>query len=131
MADLTELQATLPTKIVGAGPSTGVETNFVNASSNGDQFSRDVINTAGQNRAQSVTTTAAEALGAASILINRKFISILPTNGTVYWGFTIGVTTTTGTPIFKNQLVTIATTDNVHIYLIAAATTDCRISEGS
>lgn len=93
---------------------------------------RDVINTAGQNRAQSVSTTAAEALGAATILANRKFISITPTNGTVYWGFTNGVTTASGTPIFKNTPAVFSFTDNVHIYLICASgTVDCRIAEGS
>ena len=38
----------------------------------GDLRSVDIVNTAGQYRAQSVTTTAAEALGAATILANRK-----------------------------------------------------------
>lgn len=37
MADLSELNASLPTKIVGAA-STGGETNFVNADSNGSIF---------------------------------------------------------------------------------------------
>lgn len=100
-------------------------------SNNGQLQVRDVINTAGQNRAQSITTSAAEALGAATILTNRKFVSMTPTNGTIYWGFTSGVTTSTGTPIFKNQTITIAVTDNVHIFVISAGTVDCRIAEGS
>lgn len=98
---------------------------------NREQLVADIINTSGQNRAQSVTTSAAEALGAASILANRKFISLTPTNGTIYWGFVVGVTTSTGSPIFKNQCVTIAASANVHIYVIAGATTDVRIAEGS
>src|SRR5271165_5272038 len=52
----------------------------------------DIVTTGGQNRAQSVTTTAAEALGGATRLANRKYVSICPTNGTVYWGYTSGVT---------------------------------------
>lgn len=92
---------------------------------------RDTITVSGQYRAQSVTTSAAEALGAGTILANRKLLSITPTNGTVYWGFSNAVTTTTGTPIFKNQTFTIATTDNVHVYLISAGTVDCRIAEAS
>lgn len=91
----------------------------------------DSINTSGQFRAQSVTTSAAEALGAATILRDRKFISLCPTNGTIYWGFANTVTTSNGTPIFKNQTVTIAATDNVHIYVIAGSTVDVRIAEGS
>lgn len=103
-----------------------------NINSNNNQLQvRDVINTAGQNRAQSVTTTAAEALGGATILANRKFLSMTPTAGTIYWGFTSGVTVATGTPIFKNQTMTLAVTDNVHIFVIAASTIDSRMAEGS
>lgn len=97
----------------------------------GDLRSADIVNTAGQYRAQSVTTTAAEALGAATILANRKSLTITPTNGTVYWGFSNAVTTTTGTPIFKNQCMSFAVGANVHVYVIAGATTDCRMTEGS
>lgn len=104
--------------------------NVINSNNNQLQ-TRDVINTAGQNRAQSITTSSAEALGGTTILVNRKFISLTPTNGTIYWGFTSGITTSSGTPIFKNQSVTIGVTDNVHVYVIAAQTTDCRIAEGS
>jgi hypothetical protein len=112
------------------GPTSDSSGNPV-ASVNSQLQARDVINTAGQYRAQSVTTSAAEALGAASILVNRKFISLTPTNGTIYWGFSNAVTTSSGTPIFKNQTYTIAATDNVHVYVIAGSTVDCRISEGS
>jgi len=76
MADLTGLQASQSVKIAGAD-SSGVEDNYTNASVNGDLFARDVINTSGQNRAQSVTTTAAEALGAAAILTTRKLLLLL------------------------------------------------------
>lgn len=98
---------------------------------NGQILSQDTLFTGGQNRAQSVTTTAAEALGAATILANRKVLTLTPTNGTIYWGFTSGVTTTTGLPIFTNQSFSIAATDAVHIYVVAAATTDVRIAEGA
>lgn len=101
------------------------------ASNQSSLFTKDVANTSGQNRAQSVTTSAAEALGAGTILANRKFIIITPTNGTIYWGFTSGVTTSNGQPIFTNQSVTISVTDNVHIFVIAGSTIDARISEGS
>lgn len=97
----------------------------------GEQYTKDIINVGGQGRAQSVTTTAAEALGGATILAKRKFIQIRPTNGIIYWGFTTGVTTATGMPIYTNEPVTFAFTDAVHIYLIAAQTTDVRIVEGA
>jgi hypothetical protein len=92
---------------------------------------RDVLNVSSQYRAQSVTTTAAEALGAATILVNRKMISITPTNGTIYWGTTSAVTTTTGSPLFPNNTLFLSCTDNSPIWVIAAATTDVRIAEFS
>lgn len=104
--------------------------NTINAD-NGQILSQDTIGTSGQYRAQSVTTSAAEALGAATILTNRKFISITPTNGTVFWGFNSSVTVSSGTPIFKNQTFTLSATDAVHIFVIAGSTIDCRIAEGS
>jgi hypothetical protein len=107
------------------------QTDSLSLTIDGDLRTADIINTAGQYRAQSVTTTAAEALGAATILANRKSLTITPTNGTIYWGFSNAVTTTTGTPIFKNQTVSFAIGANVHVWLIAAATTDSRITEGS
>lgn len=91
----------------------------------------DYINVTGQYRAQSVTTSAAEALGSASILTNRKMLSITPTNGIVYWGYSNAVTISSGVPIFKNQTVTFAVGPSIHIYLIAGSTIDCRITEGS
>lgn len=106
-------------------------TNDSNLTTNHDLLVADLVNTAGQFRAQSVTTSAAEALGAGTILANRKLLSITPTNGTVYWGFANTVTTTTGTPIFKNQNMVFAVGASLHVYLIAASTVDCRIAEGS
>lgn len=104
--------------------------NTIN-SNNSQLQTRDVINTSAQYRAQSVTTTAAEALGAGTILVNRKVLCITPTNGTIYWGTSNAVTTTTGTPLFANQTLTLSFTDNVHVFVIAAATTDARILEAS
>lgn len=106
-------------------------TNNAAVSPNLDLYTRDVLNTSGQYRAQSVTTSAAEALGAATILVNRKLLTITPTNGTVYWGFSNTVTSSTGTPIFKNQTAIFGVSANVHVYLISAGTVDCRIAEGS
>lgn len=215
MADLSELNASLPTKIVGAA-STGGETNFVNAdsngslftlvkdtsgngitstsinskqrfdvnsasdgadgaaapfqtaqvggkdasgnlqsifvdafgiqyghiadlngssvakvSSNGDLYTRDVIQNAIQSRAQSITTTAATAMGGATVLANRKFISLTPTNGTIYYGASAAVTTATGIPVFANQTAVLSFGDGFNVFVIAAGTVDCRIMEGA
>lgn len=105
--------------------------DLVNITPNNDLNVADIINTSGQYRAQSVTTSAAEALGAGSILVNRKSLTVTPTNGTVYWGFSNAVTTSTGTPIFKNQTMSWAIGSALHVYLIAGSTVDCRITEGS
>lgn len=104
--------------------------NNVNAD-NGQLLTQDTLATSSQYRAQSVTTTAAEALGAVTILVNRKLLTITPTNGTIYFGTNSSVTTSTGTPIFPNNTLFLDVTDNIHIFVIAAATTDSRIVEFS
>lgn len=106
-------------------------TNTAGVSSNGDVKTKDAINVTSQYRAQSVTTTAAQALGAASVLTNRKFISITPTNGTVYWGGSASVTTATGQPLLTNNTLFLSFTDIVPVYLISAGTVDVRILEAS
>lgn len=130
MADLSELQSSLSVKVAGSSLS-GVETNYVAVDASGAVQINPTLNTGGQYRAQSVTTTAGEALGAATILTNRKLLTITPTTGVVYWGYNSSVTTANGTPIFKNQTLALSASDIVHIYLIAASTIDCRISEGA
>lgn len=110
---------------------TTAQTDSLSLTVDGDLRTADIVNTSGQYRAQSVTTTAAEALGAATILANRKSVTITPTNGTIYWGYSNAVTTSSGTPIFKNQCMSFAVGANVHVYVISASTVDCRISEGS
>ncbi len=101
------------------------------ASINSQMETRDVLNVSSQYRAQSVTTTATEALGSATILANRKLLHITPTNGVIYWGYSSAVTTTTGTPLFPNNTLWLSVTDNVHVYVIAAATADSRVGEVS
>lgn len=100
-------------------------------SDNSKLLVQDAINGTGQNRAQSVTTSAAEALGAGTILTNRILLTITPTNGVIYWGYSSGVTITNGSPIFPNNTLFLSITDNVHVYIIAATTVDARISEAS
>jgi hypothetical protein len=98
---------------------------------NNQLATRDVLSVSSQYRAQSVTTTAAQALGGATVLVNRKLISITPTNGTIYWGTTNLVTTITGQPLFPNNTLFLSCTDNSPIWLISAVTTDVRITEFS
>lgn len=100
-------------------------------SQNSQLLTADIINTSSQYRAQSVTTSAAQALGAASALTNRKFIQITPTNGTIYYGTSNAVTTATGSPLFSNQTLTVAFGTIVQLWVIAATTVDTRVLEGS
>lgn len=130
MADLPLDNSALPVVVVGANTA-GVTGTPIGSSSNGDAFVRDSINTSSLNAAISVTTSAIEAKVGTSRLTSRKLLSITPTNGTVYWGSTSAVTIASGTPIFKNQCVTMAFTDNVAVWLIGVAATDVRIVEGA
>lgn len=91
----------------------------------------DILTSTAQYRAQSITTTAAQALGGASVLTNRRLIVITPTNGIIYWGTNSSVTTANGQPLFPNNTVFLDCSDNSPIFLIAAVTTDCRITEFS
>lgn len=98
---------------------------------NQNVLTADIVNVGSQFRAQSVTTTAAQALGAASVLTNRKFIQITPTNGVVYYGTSSSVTTTTGTPLFANQTLTASFGTVVQLWVISAGTVDVRVLECS
>lgn len=92
---------------------------------------RDVINVASQYQAIALSTTAVEAKGATTRLANRKMVSIIPTNGTIYWATNSSVTTTTGQPIFPNQTLQLSFTDNVTVFIIAAGSVDVRVLEAS
>lgn len=115
--------------IAGKNPSGNL--TALSIASNNDLHVQESINTSIVNGAISVTTTAIEAKAGSTRLFARQVILITPTNGVVYFGSSAAVTTSTGTPIFKNQSYPIAVTDNIPIYLIAAVTTDVRIVEGS
>jgi hypothetical protein len=143
---MADLSSTLPTTDTSDGidgstaPVNTIQTGGKDPNGNlqanlneitGEQFVKDVLNVSSQYRAQSVTTTAAEALGGATILAQRKLLCITPTNGIIYWGTSSAVTTTTGTPLFINQTLSLSVTANIHIFVIAAATTDCRMVEMS
>lgn len=95
----------------------------------GQQPTSDIIVNAGVFGAISVTTSAVEAKVGASKLTNRKSLTVCPTNGTVYWGYSSSVTTATGTPITAGNILPFG--QNISIFLIAAATTDVRITEAS
>jgi len=118
------------TQLVGGEDTTGKLQSLITLPS-GELFVRDVINVSSQYQDISLSTTATEAKGAATRLVNRKVLVITPTNGTIYWATNTSVTTANGLPIFANQTLMLAFTDNVPVYIIAAATVDVRVLEGS
>jgi hypothetical protein len=128
MADLTEVQAAQSVKLVGSSTG-GAESTFAAVSNTQDIRSSDSLHSGGTHGALSVSTTAVELRVGGSRLTNRKLVTALP-DGTIYWGYTNAVTTSTGTPIYKDQYVIWAADDTASIYLIAASgTKNVRITE--
>lgn len=114
------------------GLSSGAIPTFpVNSDSNGNFYTKDILLSTTQMQSITVGTSAVQALGAATILANRKTLIICPTGGTIYWGNSSSVTTTTGFPIFPNQTVTLSVSNSILIYLIAAANTTTIVFEGA
>lgn len=99
--------------------------------STGQLASEDIINTSLTFTNISVTTTATAIRVGGSNLTNRKMLTFQPTNGTIYIGGSNTVTTTTGTPIFLNQTVSLALGAGVTIFAIAASTINVTVMEGS
>lgn len=92
-----------------------------------------IIDTDSINTNISVGTTAVEAKVGASRLADRISLTVF-NNGsqTIYWGYSSSVTTTNGTPIFKNQLFEFDISDNRGVWLIASsAGQDVRVTEAS
>jgi hypothetical protein len=96
-------------------------TKKAKVSSNGDVGTSDILdsNTSIEGTI-TVGTSAVELKIGASALANRKFASIdNSSNVTIYWGFTSGVTTTTGERIYKDSKARWRVGPNQKIYLIA------------
>lgn len=135
-ANQTTMQASL--SAIDAGIPAGLGQTTMSASMPvtlaSDQSSlntKDLINVSSQYQAITVSTSAVEAKGAGTHLTNRKSLWVTPTAGTVYWATNSSVTTSNGTPIFKNQTQQFSFTENVTIFLIATGSTDVRVVEAS
>lgn len=121
MADLTDSQSAQNTKLIGAS-SSGVESNFIDSSATGELFGVDALNAGGTQGAITVGTSAVEVKVGASALTNRKLVTLHNnSNATFYWGYTSGVTTSTGTPIFKDQVMFWAAKSSAPIYVITGS----------
>lgn len=97
--------------------------------SNDESLSQDTINQAGVEGTITVGTSAVEAKVGVSRHANRRMLTVIPLDNGVYWGFTSSVTTSTGTPIDKNTLLSFRISD-YPVYLIAGtAGNEVRITE--
>jgi hypothetical protein len=132
MADLTTTQAAQSIIIIGSD-STGLEQTPVESTLNGDLNTADLLVGSGVEGALTVGTSAVEAKVGGSVLANRKLLTVHNnSNSTIYWGFTSGVTTSTGTPIFKNQFISWDISDIAKVYLIASgAGNNTRVTESA
>lgn len=90
------------------------------------------LNGPGVQGALSVGTTAVEVKVGDSALEQRAVITIQPLDGDVYYGYDIGVTSSTGTKVFKGQVFPLEATDQLPVYVVSASgTIDVRITEVS
>jgi hypothetical protein len=130
MADLVGKKRSEPSRLVGADPVTGDESNFVGATSNNDLMVTDVPNTSGLYGTISVGTTPVELKVGAVALANRKIITVQPKGTGVFFGYDASVTTATGSELFKNQTLIVPAGGLITVYLVASAgTVDVRIGE--
>ncbi len=126
MADLTEIQSAQAVKITD-------ESTFASVQSNNYLQTIDYSNNSGTQNSLNVGTSAVLANCTGSNLSNRKGLSVYNNSSNIiYWGYSNTVTTSTGTPIQKNELVFWKVGPNTNIYLISTtATNDVRITENA
>lgn len=105
--------------------------NKQKVTSEGEALNQDIIQTEGTQGALTVGTSSVEVKVGANRLANRKSVTIYNNSSRdVFWGYTSGVTATTGTPIKRNEFAVFRVSDQVTLYVIAAsANNDVRITE--
>lgn len=92
----------------------------------------DVLDGGGLQASITVGVTAIEGKVGASPLESRKYVIMQAKDNGIFYGFTSGVTTSTGIEIFKDQLIMIPIGENTDIYFIATgASKDLRFQEVS
>jgi hypothetical protein len=86
------------------------------------------------NLSLTLANTAYEVKIGGSPLTNRSIVTVMPTDGDMYWGYDNTVTNTTGTPLFKNQFITfeLDRSNTAKIFLYSTmATKNARITESA
>lgn len=93
--------------------------------------SADILNNSGVEGSLTVGTSAIEVKVGASKLEGRKQVTLYNnSNNIIYFGYTNAVTTSTGIPILKKQMITWDAGDILTIYVIAgSAGNNCRVVE--
>jgi hypothetical protein len=132
VADLNDLQAAGSIKIVGSDP-TGLESNAVGATANGDLKTSDGLRNGGVNGNLNlaIANTAYEVKVGASRLTNRKSITITALDN-MYWGYSSSVTTSNGSPLVKNQTIIfdIEPDSTFQVWLVSSSSNkDARVTE--
>lgn len=130
MADISDIDAAQSVKVIGA-TSDGTESSPVMSNPNGKIMSADISDNGGVQASLTVGTGAVEVKVGGSALANRVEASVYNNStSTIYYGYTSGVTTLTGTPISKKQHATFKVGPDTSIYLISGSSgNDVRITE--
>lgn len=119
-------------KVVSNADLIDFETNFLpTANQKIEDTVRDILNKTGDQGSLAVGVSAVEIKVGASRLAGRKSVTLYNnSNQTVFWGYTSGVTTSSGTPIEKSQFVTWEVGEDLAVFVIAAtAGNNVRITE--
>lgn len=118
MADLTEAEASGSTKLIGADPTTGAETNFADVTAEGELKISSFANVTFADANRTITTTELLANVSGSNLANRKSLIVF-NRGTsdVFYG-TTGVSDTTGIAVVKDEILTLLVGDNIDVFLV-------------
>lgn len=120
-------------KSIVAGIKSNGSSDNVRISNNNELQISDICNNSGIEGAITATTSATAVRVGGSNLTNRKILSFF-NNGTatLYWGYTNSVTSSTGTPLMRNQHVFGDWGPSTTIYIIAASGShDVRVTEGA
>jgi len=112
MADLSELEASDSTKIIGSS-SSGDESNYVGANANNEVYIRDTHDNGGLDTILNLTTTPSEGKVGVLRKTNRKYVIMEALNKNVKWGFS---NTTQSFDLFKSQLIMVPIGENTEIW---------------
>ena len=128
MADLTKKNRSTNTRLVGADPITGAETEWVTVTDNNDLEVVDRLDHGGEDTVKTITTTASQIFVGVSERAERAVL-ILQGDGRWEWGFS---NTTQSFRAFRNQYIYIDVGPNTQVWAKATTgTVDLSIGEAS